>query len=84
MQACAESGIVVPAAAQGPRTAYHVLSAQSSFPAALRADTPAARRRFWRHIESLRALGAIRESVIRAQHRHAVATLTIAPEGGAQ
>ncbi len=77
MRACAEAGIAVPAAMTGPRTAYHVLRAQATFPADLAADSRAARRRFWAAIEDLRASRAIEELVIRAQHRHAVATLVL-------
>lgn len=70
----AATGDYVPAAAQGPRTAHHVLSATESLPDTLRGK--AARRRFWRHVEHLRRIGEIRESSIRRSNRHLVATLT--------
>lgn len=76
MRACAKAGIAVPAATQGPRTAYHVLRAQPAFPDSLRADTVAVRRRFWAAIETLRVLREIEERVIRAKHRHPVAVLS--------
>ncbi|BCO32878.1 hypothetical protein TspCOW1_29810 [Thiohalobacter sp. COW1] len=71
------AGDYVPAAAQGPRTAHHVLSATESLPETLRGK--AARRRFWRHIESLRRIGEIREGSIRRANRHTAATLELKP-----
>ncbi len=64
----------VPAAATGPRTAYHVLSVQDHFPKSLRAGN-AGKKRFWRHIERLRALGEIREEIITRTDRHKVRVL---------
>jgi len=68
-------GDYVPAAAQGQRTAYHVLSACAAFPATLKNRT--AKRRFWRHIETLRANSTLREGSIYAKHRRQVATLEL-------
>lgn len=78
-QACAAAmpSIAVPAATTGPRTAYHVLSAQPDFPETLR-GTPGV---FWRQIEKLRAMGAVRDSSIRRADRHRVATLEATTEG---
>lgn len=53
----------VPAATMGQRTAYHVLSAQPNFPDSLRSGS-GSRKRFWRHIENLRAMRTITESSI--------------------
>jgi archaellum biogenesis ATPase FlaH len=80
MRACATAGLLVPAASQGPRTAYHVLRAQPAFPVDLGADTPPARRRFWRLMEGLRAIGTVSETVMRAPNRHAVAALVLGKE----
>lgn len=66
----------VPAASQGQRTAYHVLQARSEFPSSLRGGKPE-KRRFWRLIEQLRAIGSIRESSIRRSNRHILATLKL-------
>ncbi|MEQ8783430.1 MAG: AAA family ATPase [Roseibium album] len=69
------SGDYVPAAAQGPRTAFAVLSATGSFPETLKPKR--AKRRFWRHIEKLRRNQIVREGSIRRSNRHLVATLTL-------
>lgn len=76
LRACA----TVPAATTGRRTAYHVLSARPEFPESLR-QGKAGIRRFWRHIEELRAMGYVCESSIRRADRHYVATLELTPEG---
>ncbi|WP_373054596.1 AAA family ATPase [Thioalkalivibrio sp.] len=68
-------GDYVPAAANGPRTAHHVLLAAESFPQTLKSKRD--RRRFWRHIETLRRNGTVRESSIRRSNRHITATLTL-------
>lgn len=82
LKACAASTppIVVPAAVQGPRTAYHVLSQRAEFPDTMRSGKPA-KRRFWRQIESLRQIHAIAEVEYRRTDRHAGAQLTITAEG---
>jgi len=77
LRACAGAGIPVPAAAQGPRTALHVLRAQPTFPESLRADNPTVRRRFWAVIEKMRAMGKIMDGKIRASHRHDVHVLRL-------
>ncbi len=64
----------VPAATSGQRTAYHVLSVQPNFPVSLR-STAADRKRFWQHIETLRAMGQIEESSITRADRHKRAIL---------
>lgn len=69
-------GDYVPAASTGTRTAYHVLSEQSGWPETLRGGR-AERRRFWRHVEALRAMGVITESMMTRADRHKVATLEV-------
>jgi RecA-family ATPase len=69
-----------PAATTGRRTAYHVLSARPEFPKSLRGGKPEIKR-FWAHIEALRAIGYIREGSIRRSDRHYVTTLELTPEG---
>lgn len=59
----------VPAAASGQRTAYHVLSVQPTFPGSLH-GTAAGRRRFWKLVEELRAMGLIAEEFITREDRH--------------
>lgn len=59
----------VPAATSGQRTAYHVLSVQPNFPKSLLAGN-ASRKRFWRHVEVLRAMGLVEESCITRSDRH--------------
>lgn len=75
-------GDYVPAAMQGPRTAYHVLSAVDSFPETLKSKRD--RRRFWRHIETLRRIRKITESSMRRPNGHRTATITLeaAPDKG--
>jgi RecA-family ATPase len=70
----------VPAATTGQRTAYHVLAARPEFPDSLRSGR-VERRRFWRQIEALRAMGAIGEGSIRRADRHYMQTLVALPEG---
>lgn len=71
------SGDYVPAAAQGSRTAYHVLSATKSFPETLKPKP--AKRRFLRHVETLRRNRIVREGSTRRANRHIVMTLTLKP-----
>ena len=59
----------VPAATSGQRTAYHVLSAQPNLPESLLAGN-AARKRFWKHVEVLRAMGLVEETSITRSDRH--------------
>lgn len=77
-----ERGDYVPAAAQGPRTAHHVLAATESLPDSLKSR--GARRRFWRHLETLRRIGVVREGSMRRANRHVVATLELSstPDAG--
>jgi archaellum biogenesis ATPase FlaH len=74
MRALAAASDPVPAAQSGQRTAFHVLSVRPEFPASLLAGN-AARRRFWRHLEALRAMGKIEERAIRRADRHLVRVL---------
>lgn len=80
MQAAEAAGISVPAATQGQRTAFRVLSAQPAFPDSLRSGKPATRR-FWRHIEALRAIRHITDSSITRADRHKTLTIVLTPEG---
>lgn len=59
LRACVAASVVVPAATQGQRTAYHVLKARQEFPEGLQGKANA--HRFWRHIEALRHGQDIRE-----------------------
>lgn len=69
------SGDFVPAAAQGPRTALHVLSACESFPESLK--NRGGKRRFWRHVEILRRNHTLKEGRMRRNGRHEVSTLEL-------
>ena len=64
----------VPAASNGTRTSFHVLSACPEFPSTLKSGN-AGRRRFSRHIQALRQIGCITESSIRRANRHYTAVL---------
>ena len=64
----------IPAACSGPRTAFHVLAAQPNFPFSASAGN-AERKRFWVHIEALRANGMIESGCITREDRHKVITL---------
>lgn len=64
----------IPAATQGQRTAFKVLSLQPGFPHSIGASKPD-RDRFWRHLEALRQIGMVEESTIRRANRHHVAVL---------
>ncbi len=79
---CATSAppIIIPAAMQGPRTAYHVLSLRPEFPETLRTGSSAIRR-FRRQIEELRQLRVINENEYRRTNRHAGSQLVITSEG---
>lgn len=81
MLACAQSDIAVPAAMQGQRTAYLVLSERPEFPASLKGRTTAKTRRFWRHIEHLRQIRQIDVGSYRRANRHVVETFTLTTEG---
>jgi RecA-family ATPase len=59
------AGDPVPAATTGSRTSWSVLRQRTGFPPALAAST--GKRRFWEHVEALRAAGRIRS----AEHRTA-------------
>lgn len=82
LKACVVSNppIIVPAAMQGPRTAFHVLSQRAELPNTLQSGKPG-KRRFWRHVEALRQIHAIAEVEYRRTDRHAGAQLTITQEG---
>jgi hypothetical protein len=69
----------VPAATQGPRTTWHVLVARPELPDSMR-SAPDGRRRFWRALEELRAIGAVRECSIRRGDRHYIAGLELSTE----
>ena len=71
-----ERGDYVPAAATGNRTAHHVLSATGRLAETL-VGARANKKRFWRHIESLRSMQQIREGSIRRADRKHTATLEL-------
>ena len=77
-----DTGDYCPAATNGQRTAYHVLSAAPGFPASLRSGG-GVRRRFWRQIEELRRNGEIVERSIRRANRHYTPTLALKDSNGA-
>lgn len=77
LRSITEVGDYCPAAAQGPRTAYRVLSACPEFPEGLKGGS--GRKRFWRHVEHLRRNRIVREGSIRRGNRHSVATLEPGP-----
>ncbi len=66
-------GDYCPAATTGRRTAHHVLSARPELPESLRGKPNT--RRFWRHIEHLRSMRAVREGEIRRADRKITVTL---------
>jgi hypothetical protein len=78
---CTDAGIIVPAAMQGPRTCYLVLSLRPEFPDSLKGGTGAKKHRFRRQIEELRQIRAIEESEYRRNNRHTVARLVLTQEG---
>ena len=77
----APAPIVVPAAMQGQRTAYHVLSKRPEFPESLRSANGLSRRRFWGQIESLRQLQFVTEREYRRANRHHGAEFVLTAEG---
>ncbi|MBC8017063.1 MAG: AAA family ATPase [Verrucomicrobia bacterium] len=64
----------IPAASSGQRTAFHVLVAQPKFPFTATAGN-AERKCFWRHIETLRAMGMVTDGFITREDRHKVRLL---------
>jgi hypothetical protein len=81
---CADAGLPVPAAMQGPRTGYTVLSQRPEFPDALKGGARVKTRRFGQHIEALRQLRFLTEDSMRRANRHLVAVWTLTPEGRAE
>lgn len=82
--ASTDAGVPVPAAMQGPRTAYLVLSQQNEFPESLRGGAKPKTRRFAWHIEALRQIRHVTEGSYRRSNRHIVATLEPTSEGRAE
>ncbi len=78
--AAASPPVIVPAAMQGQRTAFHVVSLRPEFPETLRTGPPGIRR-FRRHVEELRQLHAIVETEYRRGNRHKGFQLAITDEG---
>lgn len=72
---CAAAGEYVPAASQGSRTTYHVLSAYQSFPDTLKNSS--GKQRFKRFIEEMRANRMAREDSIRRSDRHSAVVLVL-------
>ena len=81
LKACASADpvMIVPAATTGKRTAYHVLSVRQEFPETLLGGKPESRR-FWRHIEILRGMGAVNVEAHRMPDRHYINHLVIPSE----
>jgi len=72
----------IPAATTGQRTAWHVLSARPELPQAMR-DGREGRRRFWAHIEHLRAMRIVEEvGIPRKSDRHFVRCLQLTEGSG--
>lgn len=82
LRACAAAGLIVPAAMQGPRTAYHVLSERPELPGSMRSGRDAGRR-FRAALERLRHIGAVEERDIRRGNRHYTLALVLADRGSA-
>lgn len=78
---CAEASLTVPAAMQGPSTAYLTLSLRPEFPASLKGPGGQKRKRFRRQIEELRQSRAIEDNVYRRGNRHEGRELRITTEG---
>ena len=78
MKACAAGNIAVPAATTGNRTAYHVLSAQPTFPDTLQGKPNV--RRFWSHVERLRAMGTVNDESQRQKDGHNKVRLALSSE----
>jgi hypothetical protein len=76
-----DSGISIPAALQGPRTAFQVLSLRPEFPESLRGGGRAKSGRFRRHIETLRQIRHIDERSIARRDRHKTLTLILTALG---
>ena len=81
LKGCAASGIVVPTATMGQRTAYHVLSMRPEFAESLKGTGRGKARRFWRQIEELRQLRQIEEQSYRRENRHMASKLVLTEEG---
>lgn len=73
---CQAKAIPVPAAAQGRRTAYHVLRATDLLSDKLCTGKPGVKR-FWRRIEELRQMQLLRTNEIRRANRHAAEVLEL-------
>lgn len=84
LKGCMDASIHVPAALQGPRTAYLALSHRAEFPTSLKGGGRAKTARFRRQLEALRHIRHIEESSYRRENRHIVATLVLTTEGRAE
>jgi hypothetical protein len=84
LKGCADAGIVVPVAMQGPRTAYLVLSLRPEFPDSLKGSGGGKKQRFRRHLEELRQIRHIAEGEYRRSNRHTVASFVLTTEGRAE
>jgi len=74
LSAIVKCTVDIPAACSGQRTAFHVLAAQPDFPFSA-SSSNAEKKRFWQHIEALRAKGMLRDNFITRADRHKVRTL---------
>jgi hypothetical protein len=84
MIASTAGGVAVPAAMQGPRTAYLVLTQRPEFPDSLRGGARTKTKRFASHLEGLRQIRHVVDCSIRRSNRHALAILEVSPEGRAE
>jgi RecA-family ATPase len=81
--AATDAGVHIPAALQGSRTAYMVISHRDEFPESLRGDTRPKKRRFVRHLEALRHIRHIADARIRRSNRHEAIVIQPTTEGRA-
>jgi RecA-family ATPase len=81
LKGCLDCGLTVPAAMQGPRTAYLVLSQRPEFPDSLRGGSRPKTARFRRHVEALRQMLHVEETSIRRENRHAATVIVLTTRG---
>lgn len=79
LRSCKSKGIVVPAAATGCRTAFHVLSEHPLFPHQMK-NGASGKRRFWRAVEVLRQAGQVLEATHVKPNRHSIMQLVASEE----
>lgn len=70
LRGCCDAKIIVPTAATGNRTAFHVLASRPEFPAQMEIDGKAGTRRFWRVMQLMLGSGEILEQPYRRGDGH--------------